>query len=130
LRSATCSKGNQSELQAGTVDGMKARIAMMEGMVASMKAQSTAIENLYEVFCAVVAAASPRMRRPGPSATGMAQGRLDCRASPVAWRRGAASCVDDERLASIAPTIENVLTGHVPGVAAALPLPILGRDLQ
>ena len=29
---------------------MKARIAMMEGMVASMKAQSTAIENLYEVL--------------------------------------------------------------------------------
>jgi hypothetical protein len=44
-------QGKQSELQAGTVaDRMKARIAMMEGMVASMKAQSTAIENLYEVL--------------------------------------------------------------------------------
>jgi len=38
-------------MQAGTVaDRMNARIAMMEGMVTSMKAQSTAIENLYKLL--------------------------------------------------------------------------------
>jgi hypothetical protein len=36
-------------MQSGTVaDRMKTRIAMMEGMLTSMKAQSTAIENLYK----------------------------------------------------------------------------------
>ena len=38
-------------MQSGTVaDRMKARIAMMEGMLTSMKAQSTAIENLYKAL--------------------------------------------------------------------------------
>jgi hypothetical protein len=38
-------------MQAGTVtDRMKARINMMEGMVASMKAQSAGLEGLYKVL--------------------------------------------------------------------------------
>ena len=38
-------------MQTGTVsDRMKARIAMMEGMVISMKAQSSALENLYPLL--------------------------------------------------------------------------------
>jgi hypothetical protein len=38
-------------MQAGTVaDRMKARITMMEGMVASMKTQSSALENLYPLL--------------------------------------------------------------------------------
>jgi hypothetical protein len=38
-------------MQGSTVgDRMKTRISMMEGMVASMKVQSTAIENLYNVL--------------------------------------------------------------------------------
>jgi hypothetical protein len=38
-------------MQAGTVaDRMKARITMMEGMVANMKTQSAALESLYKVL--------------------------------------------------------------------------------